>query len=96
MLLKNKLSHKQLINLKRQRESDSVQRLVDRYLSFTAILALTKRLVNEAYQALDNLDKAFTEMAIVTSYTTKEIWGFYDSFQAIAKNNGLQPVAEES
>lgn len=77
------------LEAKRQRESDSVRRLIDRYLSFTAVLALTKRLVNEAYRALDNLDKAFTEMAIVTSYTTKEIWSFYDSFQAIAKISGF-------
>ena len=77
------------LEAKRKRESDSVQKLIDRYLSFTAILALAKKLINEAYKALDNLDKAFTEMAIVTSYTTEEIWSFYNSFQAIAKISGF-------
>ena len=72
-----------------KRNSDAVQQLIDRYLSFGAVLALTQRLIKEAFTALSNLDKAFVEMAVVTDLSTKQVWGHYQSFKAIAEISGF-------
>lgn len=74
----------------RQENSDSIKQLINRYLSFGAILATIKRAATEAFNVLSDLDKAFTEMAVVTNYTNKQIWGFYDAFKGIAEITGFK------
>ena len=60
------------------------QALGQQYISFQAI----KRAMMEVYNVTKQLDTAFNEIAVVSTYSTKEVWNMYDSFLKIANATG--------
>lgn len=81
------------LNAQQKQNEATADRLTQRYLSFYAAFRLIKRGIHEVYNTIKQLDAAFNEIAVVTQYSTKEVWGMYDAFVSIANQTGK--TAEE-
>ena len=77
---------------KEQQQNDeltkTVGNLINRYLSLAVVYSTLKNVVKEFYQTTKELDDAFAEIAVVSEYTTKEVWDMYDAFLNIANSTG--------
>lgn len=71
-------------NETKQSAEQLTQALGQQYISFQAI----KRAMMEVYNVTKQLDTAFNEIAVVSTYSTKEVWNMYDSFLKIANATG--------
>ena len=71
-------------NETKQSAEQLTQALGQQYISFQAI----KRAMMEVYNVTKQLDTAFNEIAVVSTYSTKEVWNMYDSFLEIANATG--------
>ena len=47
-----------------------------------------RRVINQTFSDVTNIDKAFTEIAMVTSYSVQQMWGTYDQYAEIANELG--------
>ena len=68
--------------------NNTVKGLIDRYISLGIVYSTLKNIIREFYQTTKELDDAFAEIAVVSEYTTKEVWGMYDAFLNIANATG--------
>ena len=48
-----------------------------------------RRFVQESWTAIKELDAAFTEIAVVTEFTTGDLWGKFDSYNKMAQQLGV-------
>ena len=70
---------------------NQMQSLADRFLQFTSItgmITLLGRAVRSAYNDVKDLDEAMNSIAVVTDYTTGELWDQVDSYNAVATSMG--------
>ena len=68
--------------------NNTVKGLIDRYISLGIVYSTLKNIIREFYQTTKELDDAFAEIAVVSEYTTKEVWSMYDAFLNIANATG--------
>lgn len=68
---------------------DSIKNLVAQYLSFNMVLRQLNRVIRQGYNAVKQLDQSFTEIAMVTSYSTQEVWKMKTAFSQLANTTGL-------
>ena len=69
--------------------TDKFKEAAKSIISTAVIYQTLKRTLREAVRTVKDLDSAFNEMAIVTSYTTKETWKMKDAFEGIAQTTGF-------
>lgn len=70
------------------KRAKDVEQLANQYLSFGTALLILRKAAIEAYNTIKQLDSAFNEIAVVSEYSTKQVWDMYDSFLAIANATG--------
>ena len=63
--------------------------LVTRFFSLQAVINGVTTAIRTIMTAIKELDAAFNAIAVVTQYSTKEVWGMYDAFNAIAVKVGI-------
>ena len=51
--------------------------------------SLLKRVLRESIQVIKELDKSFTEIAMVTTFSTKEVWAMKDAMVGLSETTGL-------
>lgn len=66
-----------------------LQAAVKQWMGAREIINYTKRGIREAYQDIRNLDKAMTNIAVVTDFSVEELWGQINDYMAIAKQYGV-------
>lgn len=65
-----------------------IKKAATQVLTYGTVISLFKRSLSEAKRTITELDKALTDMAIVTNLTREQAWKMVDSLQAIAKETG--------
>ena len=56
------------------------------------ILNTIRRVFNDTIKTMKDLDQAFNNIAIVTTYTTEEVWQMKDAFVGIANTAGMSVI----
>lgn len=56
---------------------------------YAAIFGMINELFVKVLELFGELDKSFTEIAMVTSYSTKEVWGMKDAMAGLSESTGL-------
>lgn len=62
---------------------------VREYFGFYQMWNLVTRGIKDAYNELKDLDKAFTEIAVVTDMTTSQLWDSFDAYNQMAQQLGV-------
>lgn len=77
---------------------DNLKNVVAQVLSLTSAWNGFKRIVQETYNDVKNLDQAFASIAMVTEYSVGEMWDSYDQYADMAQKLGqsTQSVIEAS
>lgn len=77
---------------------DSLGRGAKQILSVTTTWRSLKNVVKSTFNDIKGLDKAFANIAMVTSYSVKDLWGQYDQYAEMANKLGqsTQSVIEAS
>lgn len=80
-------------NDRASREAESfkarMQQAVKQWMGAREIINYVKKGVREAYKDIQNLDKAMTNIAVVTDFSTEDLWGQINDYMAIAKQYGV-------
>jgi TP901 family phage tail tape measure protein len=58
-------------------------------LGFGAILTQVSRMVRQAVAQVKELDAAMTQIAVVTNFTTDQLWGQIDAYMTLAQQYGV-------
>lgn len=83
-----------------KREAESAQRDADNFkaqltssikqwMSAREVVNLIKQGIRQAYQEIQNLDKAMTNIAVVTDMSVGELWGKIDQYMSLAQQYGV-------
>lgn len=67
----------------------SWQSRIKQLLGLGAILHQVSRMIRNAVAQIKELDKAMTQIAVVTDMTTSQLWGQIDAYMALAKQYGV-------
>ena len=67
------------------------ERLAEFFGAASAFYAF-RRAINASYQAIKELDAAFTEIAVVTNMSNEQLWDSFDSYNDIAQELGATTV----
>lgn len=62
---------------------------ISRWMNAAQIVSLIKNGVREAYQDIQNLDKAMTNIAVVTDMSVSDLWGQINEYMSIAQKYGV-------
>lgn len=66
-----------------------IQAAVKQWMGAREIINYVKQGIREAYQDIQNLDKAMTNIAVVTDFSVEDLWGQINDYMAIAKQYGV-------
>ena len=76
-----------------QREAESFQQsmknAVKQWLSIQQIINIVKQGIRQAYQDIQGLDKAMTNIAVVTDMSVSNLWGKINEYMSIAQQYGV-------
>lgn len=67
---------------------DDLKRNVKQFLSITNAWQQFRTILNQTYEDVKSLDKAFGSIAMVTEKTVGELWGSYDDYAQMANELG--------
>lgn len=67
---------------------DQLKNRITLLFSFTNVYQKVRQVIQQTFNDVRNIDKAFTEIAMVTSYSVQEMWGTYDQYAEIANELG--------
>lgn len=89
----NKEKDQEIEKQKQLNEADkkgaaTVDGLVQKYLSLGFAFAMLQKVGSQMFNTIRDIDKALNEITVVSTYTTSQVWGMYDSFLAIANATG--------
>lgn len=73
------------------RQKEELGQVVSRFAQFgtmAGILRTFGRVVRSAFQSVKELDEAMNNIAVVTDYTTKDLWNQIDAYTAMAQATG--------
>lgn len=78
--------------------TDSVGNFIKRILSVTTAYQTLRRVIRSTFDDIKNLDKAFGDIAMVTSYSVSDMWQQYGTYAEMANRLGqtTQSVIEAS
>lgn len=60
-----------------------------RWMGTYQVINLIRRGIRSAYQDITNLDKAMTNIAVVTDYNVSDLWGQINKYMSVAKQYGV-------
>ena len=69
--------------------ASNLQSSLKQLVGFSAVLIQVRRGVQAAVAQIKELDSAMNGIAVVTDFTTKELWGQIDAYMAMAKQYGV-------
>ena len=67
---------------------DNIIRRATMLFSVGSVFNFIRRQISETYQDVQNLDKSFAQIAMVTSYHVEELWGNYNQYAQMANKLG--------
>lgn len=67
---------------------NNLQNIVKQVLSLTSAWRGLKRILTQTYQDVTKLDKAFAQIAMVTSYSVGDMWAQYSDYASMANKLG--------
>lgn len=76
-----------------QNEADAFKRnlqmSISRWMGAREIISYIRQGIREAYNDIQNLDKAMTNIAVVTDFSVEDLWGQINDYMSIAKQYGV-------
>lgn len=69
--------------------ASNLQSSLKQLVGFSAVLIQIRRGIQAAVAQIKELDSAMNGIAVVTNFTTKELWGQIDAYMAMAKQYGV-------
>ena len=72
-----------------QQFSSQLNQSISRWMSVGQIIQYVKTGIREAWQDVQNLDKAMTNIAVVTDMSVGDLWGKINEYMSIAKEYGV-------
>lgn len=79
-------------NLARQeteRFQNRLQMSLKRWMGFSQTINIVRNGIRRAYQDVQNLDKAMTNIAVVTDMSVSDLWGKINEYMSIAQQYGV-------
>ena len=73
------------------RQKEELSNVVSRFAQFGTMAGIIRtftRVVRSAFQSVKELDEAMNNIAVVTDYTTKDLWNQIDAYTAMAQATG--------
>ena len=73
------------------RQKEEFGQVISRFAQFgtmTGIIRTFSKVVRSAFQSVKELDEAMNNIAVVTDYTTKDLWNQIDAYTAMAQATG--------
>lgn len=73
------------------RQKEEFGQVISRFAQFgtmTGIIRIFGKVVRSAFQSVKELDEAMNSIAVVTDYTTKDLWNQIDAYTAMAQATG--------
>lgn len=73
------------------RQKEEFGQVISRFAQFgtmAGIVRIFTRVVRSAFQSVKELDEAMNSIAVVTDYTTKDLWNQIDAYTAMAQATG--------
>lgn len=73
------------------RQKEELSQVVSRFAQFGTMAGIIRtftRVVRSAFQSVKELDEAMNSIAVVTDYTTKDLWNQIDAYTAMAQATG--------
>ena len=73
------------------RQKEELSNVVSRFAQFGTMAGIIRtftRVVRSAFQSVKELDEAMNNIAVVTDYTTKDLWDQIDAYTAMAQATG--------
>ena len=65
-------------------------------MGFSQIINIVRNGIRNAYQDIQNLDKAMTNIAVVTDMSVSDLWGKINEYMSIAQQYGINiPMASQ-
>ena len=74
------------------RKFNTMKERVAQFFSLTSMFYAFQRAVRSAYEAIKELDAAFTEIAVVTDMTNEQLWDSFDTYNRMAQELGATTV----
>ena len=72
-----------------ERTTSNIQSRIKQLLGFGAVLHQVSRMVRQAITQIKELDAAMTQIAVVTNFTTDQLWGQIDAYMVLAQQYGV-------
>ena len=76
-----------------QREAEafkaSMQNAIKQWFSVQQIINIVKQGIRQAYQDIQGLDKAMTNIAVVTDMSVSDLWGKINEYMSVAQQYGV-------
>lgn len=72
-----------------QQFQDRLQTSLKRWMGFSQIVNIVRNGIRNAYQDIQNLDKAMTNIAVVTDMSVSDLWGKINEYMSIAQQYGV-------
>lgn len=60
-----------------------------RWMGFSQIINIVRNGIRNAYRDIQNLDKAMTNIAVVTDMSVSDLWGKINEYMNIAQQYGV-------
>lgn len=71
---------------------ENMKQRLEAFFGATSMFYAFRRAVQSSYQAIKELDAAFTEIAVVTDMTNEELWDSFDTYNNMAQRLGATTV----
>ena len=72
-----------------EKETSTLGKAAKQVFAYGTAFAFLKRIYKETLNTIKNLDKALTDMAVVTTMSRREAWQLTSAFQELAKQTGF-------
>ena len=67
----------------------NLQHAINQWMSAQQVINLVKQGIRQAYQDIQGLDKAMTNIAVVTDMSVSDLWGKINEYMSIAQQYGV-------
>ena len=67
----------------------NLQQSIKQWMSVREVIGLVKNGIRQAYQDIQGLDKAMTNIAVVTDFSVSDLWGKINEYMSIAQQYGV-------
>jgi len=68
---------------------DNLKQAISHWLSAQMIITKVREGIHQAWTDIQGLDKAMTNIAVVTDMSVSDLWGKIDEYMAIAQEYGV-------